>query len=45
VRALARRTGADAPIAGAVDAVVDGRITALEMMNAFIARETKAETD
>ena len=28
-----------------VRAVVDGRITALEMMNAFIARDTKAETD
>jgi glycerol-3-phosphate dehydrogenase (NAD(P)+) len=43
--ALARETGVDAPIAEHVDAVVDGRITALEMMNAFIARDTKAETD
>jgi glycerol-3-phosphate dehydrogenase (NAD(P)+) len=43
--ALARATGVDAPIAEHVDAVVDGRITALEMMNAFIARDTKAETD
>jgi glycerol-3-phosphate dehydrogenase (NAD(P)+) len=43
--ALARRTGVDAPIAQHVDAVVDGRMTALEMMDAFIARDTKAETD
>jgi glycerol-3-phosphate dehydrogenase (NAD(P)+) len=37
--------GVDAPIAEHVDAVVDGRMTAPEMMEAFIARETKAETD
>ena len=43
--ALAQHTGVDAPIAEHVDAVVDGRITALEMMNAFIARDTKAERD
>jgi len=43
--ALAERTGVDAPIAEHVDAVVDGRMTALEMMNSFIARDTKAETD
>lgn len=43
--ALAQRTGVDAPIAEHVDAVVDGRMTALEMMNSFIARDTKAETD
>jgi glycerol-3-phosphate dehydrogenase (NAD(P)+) len=43
--ALARRTGVDAPIAYHVDAVVDGRTTAQEMMDAFIARDTKAETD
>lgn len=43
--ALAERTGVDAPIAQHVDAVVDGRMTALEMMNSFIARDTKAETD
>ncbi len=43
--ALAERTGVDAPIAHHVDAVVDGRMTATEMMDAFIARDTKAETD
>ncbi|PVG82617.1 glycerol-3-phosphate dehydrogenase [Nocardioides gansuensis] len=42
---LARRTGVDAPIAEHVDAVVDGRMTATEMMDSFIARDTKAETD
>jgi glycerol-3-phosphate dehydrogenase (NAD(P)+) len=43
--ALARRTGVDAPIAEHVDAVVDGRMTARDMMDSFIARDTKAETD
>ncbi len=43
--ALAERTGIDAPIAAAVDAVVDGKMTALDMMSSFIARDTKAETD
>lgn len=43
--ALAQRTGVDAPVAMYVDAVVDGRMTAQDMMNAIIARETKAETD
>jgi glycerol-3-phosphate dehydrogenase (NAD(P)+) len=43
--ALARRTGVDAPIAEHVDAVVDGRITARDMMDSFIARDTKAERD
>ena len=43
--ALARKTGIDAPIAEHVDAVVAGRLTAQEMMDAFIARDTKAETD
>ena len=43
--ALARQTGVDAPIAEHVDAVVAGRLTAKEMMEAFIARDTKAETD
>ncbi len=42
---LANATGVDAPIAQHVKAVVDGRMTAPEMMNAFIARDTKAETD
>ena len=43
--ALARSAGVDAPIAEAVDAVIDGRMTARDMMNSFIARDTKAETD
>jgi glycerol-3-phosphate dehydrogenase (NAD(P)+) len=43
--ALAQRTGVDAPIAHHVDAVVAGRMTAQEMMDSFIARATKAETD
>ena len=43
--ALARREGVDAPIAEAVDAVVDGKMTALDMMNSFIARDTKSEMD
>jgi glycerol-3-phosphate dehydrogenase (NAD(P)+) len=43
--ALAERTGVDAPIAHHVDAVVAGTMTAQEMMDAFIARDTKAETD
>ena len=43
--ALAEKVGVDAPIAEHVDAVVDGRMTAPEMMEAFIARDTKAETD
>ncbi|MEO5853836.1 MAG: NAD(P)H-dependent glycerol-3-phosphate dehydrogenase [Nocardioides sp.] len=43
--ALAERTGVDAPIAEHVDAVVSGRMTARDMMEAFVARDTKAETD
>ena len=43
--ALAQRNGVDAPIAEHVDAVVAGRLTAPDMMHAFIARDTKAETD
>jgi glycerol-3-phosphate dehydrogenase (NAD(P)+) len=43
--ALAQRTGIDAPIAEHVDAVVAGKLTAQEMMDAFIARDTKAERD
>ncbi len=42
---LAHRNGVDAPIAEHVDAVVAGRMTAQEMMDAFISRDTKAETD
>lgn len=43
--ALARQHGIDAPIAEAVDAVVDGRLTPPQLMEAFINRETKAELD
>ena len=43
--ALARKVDVDAPIAEHVEAVVDGRMTAPEMMESFIARDTKAETD
>ena len=43
--ALAQQTGIDAPIAHHVDAVVAGRMTAPQMMDAFIARDPKAETD
>ena len=43
--ALAQQTGVDAPIAEHVDSVVAGRSTASDMMQAFIARDTKAETD
>ena len=43
--ALARRTGVDAPISEHVDAVVAGKMTAQEMMDSFIARDTKAERD
>ena len=43
--ALARQTGIDAPIAEHVEAVVAGRMTAQEMMDSFVARDTKAETD
>lgn len=42
---LARRNGVDAPIAEHVDAVVRGEISAREMMDAFISRQTKAERD
>jgi glycerol-3-phosphate dehydrogenase (NAD(P)+) len=45
IRALAERAGVDAPIAEHVDEVVAGRLTAPDMMDAFIARDTKAETD
>jgi len=42
---LATRNGVDAPMAEQVDAVVAGRLTAPETMDAFLARGTKAETD
>jgi glycerol-3-phosphate dehydrogenase (NAD(P)+) len=43
--ALAQKVDVDAPIAEHVEAVVAGRMTAPEMMDAFIARETKSERD
>jgi len=43
--ALARTHGVDAPLAEQVDGVVAGHITVRDMMDAFVARETKAETD
>jgi glycerol-3-phosphate dehydrogenase (NAD(P)+) len=43
--ALAEKVGVDAPIAQHVEAVVGGRMTAPEMMESFIRRDTKAETD
>jgi glycerol-3-phosphate dehydrogenase (NAD(P)+) len=45
LRALAERTGVDSPIAQYVDDVVAGRMTAKEMMDATLARETKAEME
>jgi glycerol-3-phosphate dehydrogenase (NAD(P)+) len=41
--ALAHKVGVDAPIAEHVEAVVAGRMTAPEMMESFVARETKSE--
>jgi glycerol-3-phosphate dehydrogenase (NAD(P)+) len=43
--ALAHKVGVDAPIAEHVEAVVDGRMTAPDMMESFIRRDTRAETD
>ncbi|MCA0375003.1 MAG: NAD(P)-dependent glycerol-3-phosphate dehydrogenase [Gemmatimonadetes bacterium] len=40
---LAHRIGVDAPIAEAVTAVVEGRMTAPQLVQSFIARDTKAE--
>lgn len=45
ILALARSIGVDAPIAEHVDAVIRGEISARDMMDAFIARDTKAERD
>lgn len=45
LRDLARRTGVDAPMAEAVTGVVAGQSTATDMMDSFLARDTKAETD
>jgi glycerol-3-phosphate dehydrogenase (NAD(P)+) len=43
--ALAEKLDVDAPIAEHVEAVVAGRMTAPQMMEAFVARETKAERE
>ncbi|TYL51584.1 NAD(P)-dependent glycerol-3-phosphate dehydrogenase [Nocardioides sp. BGMRC 2183] len=43
IRALAEKAGVDAPIAQHVDDVVGGRLSTGEMMERFIARDTKAE--
>jgi glycerol-3-phosphate dehydrogenase (NAD(P)+) len=45
LRALAEQSGVDAPVAQYVDDVVAGRMTATEMMDDILARETKSETD
>ncbi|NYD58300.1 glycerol-3-phosphate dehydrogenase (NAD(P)+) [Nocardioides marinisabuli] len=45
LRALAEQSGCDAPVARYVDEVVAGHMTAQEMMDAVLARDTKAETD
>jgi glycerol-3-phosphate dehydrogenase (NAD(P)+) len=43
--ALAQKVDVDAPLAAAVAAVVTGQMTAPDLIESFIARETKAETD
>jgi glycerol-3-phosphate dehydrogenase (NAD(P)+) len=43
LRALAARTGVEAPIVDAVDEVVQGALTTEQLMEAFISRDTKAE--
>lgn len=43
LRALAERSGCDAPVARYVDDVVAGRLTATQMMDAILARDTKSE--
>src|SRR4051812_24693334 len=45
LRALAERSGVDSPIAQYVDDVVAGRLTAQDMMDEILARDTKAETE
>lgn len=45
LRALAERHGVDAPVARYVDDVVAGRLTPQGMMDAVLARDTKAERD
>jgi glycerol-3-phosphate dehydrogenase (NAD(P)+) len=43
LRALAEQSGVDAPVAQYVDDVVAGRMTAPQMMDDILARETKSE--
>ena len=45
LRALAERSGVDAPVAVLVDEVVAGRMSATEMMDAMLARSPKSEID
>jgi glycerol-3-phosphate dehydrogenase (NAD(P)+) len=45
LRALAAKHEVDAPVAQYVDDVVAGRMTAGQMMDDILARDTKAETD
>ena len=45
LRALAEKIGVDAPVAQYVDDVVAGRMTAQNMMDSILARDTKSETD
>ena len=45
LRALAEQSGCDAPVAQYVDDVVAGRMTAPEMMDSILARETKSESE
>jgi glycerol-3-phosphate dehydrogenase (NAD(P)+) len=45
LRALAEKSGVDAPVAQYVDDVVAGRMTANQMMDDILARETKSETE
>jgi glycerol-3-phosphate dehydrogenase (NAD(P)+) len=45
LRALAEQSGCDAPVAQYVDDVVAGRMTAPEMMDDILKRETKSETE
>jgi len=42
---LARRVGVDAPIVAHVHAVVEGEMTAADMLTSLISRETKHEKD
>ena len=45
LRALAEANDVDAPVAQYVDDVVAGRMTANDMMDAILARDTKSETE